>query len=453
MRGPEVRLLLAHHGHASLNPRLTIYLIRPPRLTLRSSFKLPTTCGLIGHTQRALASTSTTTSIGSRTPSSPASSSSADLTSSTRTSSFQDLQSQHDEKHPTTANSSYPLIFLTKKFVPTHPIFWSDGLESTLPAKLTTPEPLRKEDFPNQQIPFGNQAKYYFELGKSYAGFYKTGLVNVWRNYKELQTIRQRVGRTRGLEDVVKYGLPQGAKSVPVLTRTDYQLALRTQHDLGKLIPFGIIFIICGEFTPMVIVGIGSAVVPYTCRIPKQEEKDLFRPVRIQDRYRTLLDNLKSQGAAAQKWQFEFLEAWWLRLNPFSKPFPVLGYLWHRFISGPRLRKHCEQVLCDTILIVREGGFDKLSPREVFLWSLKQGLPILTHYVERLRLQGDTVDPDSPKLKRILLPSVEAEAERILRVDWRQVRPEDHWLAVFSPGLLPQVKHGVFWGLKNKPEI
>lgn len=40
------------------------------------------------------------------------------------------------------------------------------------------------------------------------------------------------------------------------------------------MIPFTFMLIICGELTPLVVLALGSAVVPYTCRVPKQFTKD-----------------------------------------------------------------------------------------------------------------------------------------------------------------------------------
>ncbi|KIW64913.1 hypothetical protein PV04_07217 [Phialophora macrospora] len=337
----------------------------------------------------------------------------------------------HYEEKP-----AYPSIPL-EGFVPRAPLSDRD-LASTTPAKLETPAPLKQEDY-NGQIPIGDQARWLFRLGKSYLAFYKTGFKNVWHNYQELRKIRAKVGKRR-LEELVKYGSGNGGpESVPVLTRQDYQLALRTRHDVGKLVPFSIVFAICGEFTPLVILAIGSAAVPYTCRIPKQEQGDFLRPVKIQPKFAAQVERLLAEASkrganpASMQWKQEFIQAYRLHVNPSPYPASVLGHWWHRVYSGPRLRKHCEEVLCDTILIRREGGFDKLSPREVFQWSLKYGLRTLTEYMDDLQREGVPIDPDSPQLKELLLPIVEAEADYILSVDWRRLKPENHWLSVFRP--------------------
>jgi len=313
-------------------------------------------------------------------------------------------------------------------------------LASTTPAKLETPEALKKEDY-DGSIPIGDRAKYLFRLGKSYLAFYKTGLKNIWNNYKQLRVIKQRIG-SRQLEDAVKYGgqTAENGTPAPIISRNEYQLYLRTRHDLWKLVPFSLVFAICGEFTPLVILAVGSAAVPYTCRIPKQEQKDFLRPVRVDEIYKAEQEKLNapreptSQPQASDlEWKQAFLEAHRLHVNPFARPLPGLGKAWHSLYVRSRLQQHCEEVLCDTILIRREGGFEKLSPREVFQWSFKYGLRLLKEHLDDLQREGAPVDPDSPQLKKMLLPVIEAEADWMLDVDWQRIKPADHWRAVFRP--------------------
>lgn len=40
------------------------------------------------------------------------------------------------------------------------------------------------------------------------------------------------------------------------------------------MIPFTLILIICGEFTPLIVPIFGSAITPATCRVPSQVEKE-----------------------------------------------------------------------------------------------------------------------------------------------------------------------------------
>ncbi|KAI5308970.1 hypothetical protein KEM55_004397, partial [Ascosphaera atra] len=55
---------------------------------------------------------------------------------------------------------------------------------STIPAPIATPA--RKA--------FDSSFKYYLALGKAYVGFYKTGMKNVFNNYKAAKRIRKEIG-------------------------------------------------------------------------------------------------------------------------------------------------------------------------------------------------------------------------------------------------------------------
>lgn len=58
------------------------------------------------------------------------------------------------------------------------------------------------------------------------------------------------------------------------LSRSNFQLIRRAAYDIRRMIPFTLMLIVCGEFTPVIVLALGSAVVPYTCRVPKQFTKD-----------------------------------------------------------------------------------------------------------------------------------------------------------------------------------
>src|SRR6202042_2549273 len=132
------------------------------------------------------------------------------------------------------------------------------------------------------------------------------------------------------------------------ISRREYQLCLRTSHDIRKLIPFGLILVICGEFTPLVVLALGSTVVPSTCRIPKQVIKD---QVNLLKRYDSLGPESDPQDTTAAH-RLALMEArvgyvWGLMPSP--RPLPLLHSLLRR-----RVRRRAEEVVCDAILIRRE---------------------------------------------------------------------------------------------------
>ena len=230
--------------------------------------------------------------------------------------------------------------------------FPDQDLSSTRPAPLQTPEAPKPEDH-GGVIPIAVRLSYFYRLGKSYLTFYKSGLKNVWFNNKEYQKIKKRLGPF-SLNDVAKYS---GKDGRPTISRREYQLCIRTRHDIRKLIPFGLIFLICGEFTPLVVLALGSAVVPSTCQIPKQVWNDYFNTAK---RLKKLGDVsfVDEKPSALPLNTLEARVGYLWGLMPSPRPLPLIHYLLRR-----RVESHAEELVCDAILVRREGGLARL-PRE-----------------------------------------------------------------------------------------
>lgn len=231
-------------------------------------------------------------------------------------------------------------------------------LSSTRPARLDLPDGPAEEE--NGSITIKSRASYLYRLGKGYVGFYKTGFWNVWSNYKEYRTLRARFAGT-DMHDLVKH------ESTPGITRREFQLCLRTQHDLKKLAPFALVFLVCGEFTPLVIIALGTAVVPFTCRIPKQITKDLRSTLsRIENVERLS----QQQGGVNMTPALANVHG----LDPFGlviREIPVLSPLLWRYWVEPKLKKHMDNIICDALLIAKEGGIGRLEEEELADFCIK----------------------------------------------------------------------------------
>lgn len=232
-----------------------------------------------------------------------------------------------------------------------------NDLSSTRPALLVLPDGPAKDE--GGSVTLKSQGSYFWQLGKAYAGLYKTGVKNIWSNYKEYRNLRRRFGGTN-IHDLVKYA------STPSISRREYQLYLRTEHDLKKLLPFGLVFAICGEFTPLVILSLGTSVVPYVCRIPKQVKKDLQKTLsRIENAERISLQREDVSTTSAL--------AYVHGLDPFGLAIhktPVLGVLLRRFWIEPKFKQRMDNIICDAILIIKEGGIEHLEPDELFQFGV-----------------------------------------------------------------------------------
>ena len=126
---------------------------------------------------------------------------------------------------------------------------------TTQPPSLTLPEKL--PDLPRY--------RYYFRVGKAYGFFYKNGLKAIWTNYKLARALPDQIfssGQARLYQAVLD----------GILSRADFQLIRRTRRDINKLPLFALIWLVCGEFTPLVVIFFTGAV-PRTIWIPKQVQK------------------------------------------------------------------------------------------------------------------------------------------------------------------------------------
>ncbi|KAL4816006.1 hypothetical protein BDW67DRAFT_57372 [Aspergillus spinulosporus] len=144
---------------------------------------------------------------------------------------------------------------------------------STRPADLETPAPLG----PSASV--GEKAQRLIAYGRAYLAFYKTGLKNVYQNYRTSLPIRRSLGIPSYLptSPPPKFFIKSSSghsKHVKTKTsRSTFQLLNRSAYDVRRMIPFALVLIICGEFTPLLVIAFGNAITPFTCRIPKQIDK------------------------------------------------------------------------------------------------------------------------------------------------------------------------------------
>jgi hypothetical protein len=307
-----------------------------------------------------------------------------------------------------------PLISLEQ----TRP-FPEQDLSSTRPAPLETPEAPQPHDH-NGAVPISAWFSYLYRLGKSYLSFYKVGLKNVWFNYKECRKIKERLG-SFSLNDVVKYG---GKGGRPTITRREYQLCLRTRYDIRKLIPFGLILVVCGEFTPLVVLALGSAVVPSTCRIPRQVTKDRLNLLKRYDRRGSepsLQDSTEAQRLAFKEARAGYV--WGLMPSP--RPLPLLHSLLRR-----RVRRRAEELVCDAILIRREGGLIRLDPPEILRFAQQVAGPRLQLAMSGKHGSLELWQADPEELKRHVVPMLEQYIDVMLQtLRYYEKCPQRHYLA------------------------
>lgn len=286
-----------------------------------------------------------------------------------------------------------------------------DGLATTRPAFLDLPT------HPGSNADIQTTAKYYFSLGRKYLAFYKNGLKNVWHNYKLARAIKTRLG-------IRNHGQVLSAVRAGQISRNEYQILLRSQHDVKKLLPFLVVFTICGEFTPLVIPFLGTKAVPTTCVLPKQA----WPLVATIDR--NVYDNMKSKnGGEAILPPFE--HPFWivpkiydlrqpepdemdpdhimhlahsLGLATVHIPWPIAGRYLARSYYHRRLKDRYRQLVIDDYLLIREGGAQSLQDeKEVRMALVARGtIPICApEEPPNLTLKDAWSDVDAPEKQKV----------------------------------------------------
>ncbi|KAJ5162411.1 hypothetical protein N7492_007803 [Penicillium capsulatum] len=258
---------------------------------------------------------------------------------------------------------------------------------STLPAEIDRPQPAD----PTASTP--DKLKRVVAIGRAYLTFYKTGLKNVFRNYRASLPLRAQLG----LPAYLPLSPPRqtSAASTAALSalqpaglgRGQYQLVRRAARDVRRMIPFTLILMVCGEFTPLIIPVFGSAITPATCRVPRQITKD--RDAHEKRKFAALrahLHALRSTASAAElrlggtleHVLIELADPRWAEsadVHAVLRACAVfdlvkshdrfLGAALASVVYRPRLRRYLEYLAIDDGLIRAGGGVAAMSAAEV----------------------------------------------------------------------------------------
>ncbi|KAI5859818.1 hypothetical protein GGS23DRAFT_262385 [Durotheca rogersii] len=181
----------------------------------------------------------------------------------------------------------------------------------------------------------GSIFAHLYRLGKAYTVFYKAGLRAIFTNRKLARS------------------LPRSS-SPSSLSRADILLRERSRHDLSRLPLFGLLVLVCGELTPLVVL-LFPHLTPYTCRIPRQVD-GLRRTAeaRRAASFRNLAHHLQSASSpdavAPSLANRHICRALWLTLP-----------LWDRVglagpFAGPLARRAVSRLATDDALLRGGGG-------------------------------------------------------------------------------------------------
>ncbi|KAG6002957.1 hypothetical protein E4U21_002485 [Claviceps maximensis] len=212
--------------------------------------------------------------------------------------------------------------------------------------------------------------QYLFQLGKGYLRFYKDGLKAVLANRRLL---KEKLEKTPS-DDRPSIWKPHYVPKT--FSRADWVLLWRVRHDMLRLPLFGLMLLVIGEFTALVVIYV-DGVVPYTCRIPKQLYSSLEK---AEQRRRRAFDELETRfphgplsprlGAdVARKHVLRSLHlsgTMWDRLG-FTPPgmWQVKGRLRMAFLEG------------DDTNLIEDGGPMGLESDELRIACAERGIDVL----------------------------------------------------------------------------
>ncbi|KAE9369567.1 hypothetical protein N431DRAFT_413704 [Stipitochalara longipes BDJ] len=265
----------------------------------------------------------------------------------------------------------------------THPV---NGPSTTLPAPIAVPERAEGQSF----FP-----SYALALGKAYLSFYKTGVKNIYTNFKLSRNIQHTI-------DAQHTSSFSAAVASASLTRSDLQLLVRNWHDIKRVPVFALVLMVCGEFTPLVVIAL-SGVVPWTCRIPKQIESDRRKlEQRRAISFRGLTTVPPSQAGVERLGRTQLLHI--------SRSLGLSFGVWDWFGGLPTgllrrsVSRRIEYLALDDGLIRKAGGIKDMDVEEIRMALVERGVDVLGK--GEAQLKGD--------LNAWLLSREKAPAEKLL---------------------------------------
>ncbi len=242
---------------------------------------------------------------------------------------------------------------------------------STLPPLLELPQP----------DPSVSKPKHLIKTGLAYYRFYKTGVKAIWTNLNLTKEPQK-------LVDLDYKGAVYEAVKDRRFTRADYQVLLRSWHDVKRVPIFGLIFAVCGEFTPFVVVAIPNAV-PYTCRIPAQVEgqrKQLekrrmisFSNLKISFEDGMTVNGLDRAQLLHITWSLGLAGKVWDYIGGTLPGLPT-------WILRGKVAKRIEYIETDDRLIRRDGGVEDMIAEEVKIACSERGMDVVGKSEEENRM-------------------------------------------------------------------
>lgn len=276
----------------------------------------------------------------------------------------------------------------------THGLDLSSSSRSTLsptaanPPATTRPAPL---NLPTRE-PNSSTFSFYFATGKAYLTFYKTGLKNIYLNTRLVWSLNAASGVPRAeTPPPGDIATPTTTRAVGSTTRSTFLLRRRWRYDVRRLPLFALLLLVCGEFTPLVVMAMPK-LVPYTCRIPRQVETLQRKAEERRAASLKKLDQIreKTEGEGAKAPLSDAATA-----AHIARSLNLISPLWDRLgvpdatlalLSTQRkVQRHLDHLKEDDALLVQAGGVDALEDEEVVLACVDRAIGTVGRSSEELR--------------------------------------------------------------------
>ncbi|KAG0047256.1 hypothetical protein BGZ83_007661 [Gryganskiella cystojenkinii] len=219
----------------------------------------------------------------------------------------------------------------------------------------------------------------FYRKGKEIVIQCKDGVKLLWVNKKIVKDLKQ-----AQIEDGYQ------------LTRREFQLIHKTDIDVMRMIPFGLIFLLATEYIPLIII-FAPQLIPSTCVTPSQlegrrkkihEKRSVMTEKLIRMNKREItketLANYNSFMTVAKKYGegFDYNMIDRQHLSSFCR-FMGLNGIGPKFILKKRLDKHMSYVQQDDVLLHSEG-LESLTFSELQLANEERGMRSLEVSKEHL---------------------------------------------------------------------
>ncbi|KAI1812204.1 hypothetical protein GGS20DRAFT_41489 [Poronia punctata] len=283
---------------------------------------------------------------------------------------------------------------------PSNPL--SDPLNppaSTRPPPLNLPAREKDEAF----------VKHLFKVGKTYLSFYWAGIKAIFANRRLLK--HDRPG------DATRPGTKSTANKSERVNPSRSLLLLRSRvrHDMTRLPFFALVVLVCGEFTPIIVL-LFPRMTPYTCRIPQQmsvirksveaRRAASFRALAHVDGYGTELSPALEKVADGHICRsLNRGNAIWDKVG-FDVPF-----------ASSHAARAIRHIVADDALIREGGDVGALVDDEVVLACEDRGIDTLGKEAETLREQlGDWIAKSAPTQTRDAKAAMEEASLKVRRL-------------------------------------